>query len=409
VSHFKERKEKICLNCGAEVQGRYCGVCGQENIEPQESAWHLVTHFFNDITHFDGKFFSTVKYLLLKPGFLTAEYVRGRRARYLHPIRMYVFTSAFFFLIYFSFISGHGTATESGKGLQETLTNQQDELQTLQGMLTATKDTGEKAAIQKAITKYEYRIRLLTDSLKKESAQNEENLRRSDDIADSVITIIPFAPSVRSKIDSARKTSRADSAGKGKLLINNKEFFDFTFYKDEATYKAVQDELPAERKDGRIERTAKLKLLHWHNEEKKESGKLFNTIMEKFKHSFPTILFISLPLFAFFLKLLYIRRKSFYYAGHGIFSIHAYCAVFILLLLYYMLDGIQMQLHWRLFSLIKTVVVLYMIYYVYKAMRNFYKQARLKTMIKYLLLSWMTFIVMIFLVVIFFIISAYKV
>ena len=144
-------------------------------------------------------------------------------------------------------------------------------------------------------------------------------------------------------------------------------------------------------------------------EEKKESGKFFNTIMEKFKHSFPTILFISLPLFALFLKLLYIRRKSFYYADHGIFSIHAYCALFILLLLYYMLDGGQMQLHWWIFSLMKVVLVLYMIYYVYKAMRNFYKQRRFKTLLKYFLLSWMTFIVMAFLIVIFFVISAYKV
>ena len=396
------------MNCGAEVQGRYCSVCGQENIEPKESAWHLITHFFNDITHFDGNFFNTVKYLLLKPGFLTAEYVRGRRARYLHPIRMYVFTSAFFFLIYFSFISGHGADAESEKGLQETLTNQQSELQTLQGMLTATTDTSLKTAIQKSIVKYEHRIRVLTDSLKKESVQNEENLREATDEADSAITIIPFAPSVRSKIDSALKVSKADSA-KGKVRINDKEFFDFTFYQDESTYKAVQDELPAERKDGKIERTAKLKLLHWHIEEKKESGKFFNTIMEKFKHSFPTMLFISLPLFAFFLKLLYIRRKSFYYADHGIFSIHAYCALFILLLLYYMLDATQMQLQWKIFSLMKTVVVLYMIYYVYKAMRNFYKQGRLKTLLKYFLLSWMTFIAMTFLIVIFFIISAYNV
>ena len=397
------------MNCGAEVQGRYCGVCGQENIEPREPAWHLVTHFFNDITHFDGKFFSTVKYLLLKPGFLTAEYVRGRRVRYLHPIRMYVFTSAFFFLVYFSFISSHGPEAEGRKSLRETLANEQGELQTLQGMLTATDDAVEKAAIQTAIVKYEQRIRLLTDSLKKDSVQNKEILNRADDISDSVITVIPFSPSVRSKIDSARKMSKTGSSGGDKVLINDKEFIDFTFYKDEATYKAVQDELPAGQKDGWIKRSIKLKLLHWHSEEKKDRSKLFNTIVEKFKHSFPTMLFISLPLFAFFLKLLYIRRGSFYYAGHGIFSIHAYCAIFILLLLYYTLDGIHAQLHWRVLSLIKAAVVLYMVYYVYKAMRNFYQQGRSKTMLKYLLLSWMTFIAMIFLIVIFFVISAYKV
>ena len=63
MSHFKERKEKKCLNCNAIVHDRFCGICGQENIEPKESAWHLINHFFQDITHFDGKFFSSLKYL----------------------------------------------------------------------------------------------------------------------------------------------------------------------------------------------------------------------------------------------------------------------------------------------------------------------------------------------------------
>jgi hypothetical protein len=102
VSHLTERKDKICLNCQATVYGRYCHVCGQENIEPKESFWHLITHFTYDVTHFDGKFFSTLRYLLFKPGFLSHEYLRGRRASYLHPIRMYVFTSALFFLIFFT-------------------------------------------------------------------------------------------------------------------------------------------------------------------------------------------------------------------------------------------------------------------------------------------------------------------
>ncbi len=103
MSHLPERKEKICLNCGAALHGRFCHYCGQENIAPKDSFWHLVTHFVYDIIHFDGKFFSTLKYLLFRPGFLSHEYLRGRRADYLHPIRMYVFTSAFFFLVFFSF------------------------------------------------------------------------------------------------------------------------------------------------------------------------------------------------------------------------------------------------------------------------------------------------------------------
>ncbi|MFC4263617.1 DUF3667 domain-containing protein [Ferruginibacter yonginensis] len=104
MSHLKERKEKNCLNCNAQVHGRFCSVCGQENVVPQESAWHLVTHFFNDITHFDGKFFISLKYILFKPGFLSSEYVAGRRQSYLNPIRLYVFTSFLFFLILYTFI-----------------------------------------------------------------------------------------------------------------------------------------------------------------------------------------------------------------------------------------------------------------------------------------------------------------
>ena len=103
MSRLKERKEKNCLNCKAGVQGRYCHVCGQENIETKESVWDLVSHFFRDITHFDGNFFSTVKYLIIKPGFLSKEYMIGRRASYVNPVRMYIFTSAFFFLLFFTF------------------------------------------------------------------------------------------------------------------------------------------------------------------------------------------------------------------------------------------------------------------------------------------------------------------
>ena len=145
------------MNCNAVVAGRYCQVCGQENIAPKESAWHLITHFFYDITHFDGRFFSTVKYLLLKPGFLTAEYTRGRRMSYLHPVRMYVFTSAFFFLLYFSFINEHaGHTNEQISSLNEQLVLKEDQAKRLYLLKVAnTKDTVMAAAIGRALSGYE--------------------------------------------------------------------------------------------------------------------------------------------------------------------------------------------------------------------------------------------------------------
>ena len=70
---------------------------------PHETFWHMVKHFLYDITHFDSKFFDSMKYLLFKPGFLPQEYIKGRRASYLNPVKKYVFTSAVFFLLFFSF------------------------------------------------------------------------------------------------------------------------------------------------------------------------------------------------------------------------------------------------------------------------------------------------------------------
>ena len=102
MSHLKERIEKNCLNCGAEVAGRFCQQCGQENVEVKESFFQLLVHFIEDLTHFDGKLWKTLKLLLFKPGSLTKYYMEGKRATYLHPIRMYLFVSAVFFLFMFT-------------------------------------------------------------------------------------------------------------------------------------------------------------------------------------------------------------------------------------------------------------------------------------------------------------------
>ena len=64
MSHLKERIEKDCLNCGTLVQGRFCQLCGQENVEVKESFFQLIKHFLADLTHFDGKLWKTLQLLL---------------------------------------------------------------------------------------------------------------------------------------------------------------------------------------------------------------------------------------------------------------------------------------------------------------------------------------------------------
>jgi hypothetical protein len=96
MSHKKYRQETNCLNCGAEVKGKFCPECGQENLEVRENIFHLVGHFISDYFHYDSKFFRSVVPLFTKPGFLTKEYWEGRRTSYIHPLRLFFFITIIF-------------------------------------------------------------------------------------------------------------------------------------------------------------------------------------------------------------------------------------------------------------------------------------------------------------------------
>lgn len=96
MSHKKYRSEKDCLNCGAEVTGKFCSNCGQENIETKEKFLPMVGHFISDYLHFDSKFFRSFAPLFFKPGFLTKQYWDGKRVEYIPPLRIFFFVTIIF-------------------------------------------------------------------------------------------------------------------------------------------------------------------------------------------------------------------------------------------------------------------------------------------------------------------------
>ena len=60
--------------------------------------WSLVSEAFENIFSFDSRTARTLFALFFRPGFLAAEYVAGRRARYIQPLRLYLIASILFFL-----------------------------------------------------------------------------------------------------------------------------------------------------------------------------------------------------------------------------------------------------------------------------------------------------------------------
>lgn len=356
MSHAKERQEKDCLNCGATVQGRFCHVCGQENIVPHESFFSMIHHFFADITHFDGKFFKTVGILIAKPGFLSAEYIKGRRNSYLNPVRMYVFTSALFFLIFFSVFNLHNVSFSADKG----------------------KDVIKKGTEQ-----------LLTEGLK--------NAKTKEDS-------IEIEKALKALKDSSQSTSAKDNGG----LAFRFDSYD-TIYKTVARYDSIQSSLPPGKRDGWFARMMTRRNIVLSEHYRENSNQFWIDVLDKFLHSLPYLLFVSLPLYALFLKLLYIRRKQFFFADHAVYLVHLYIFTFIFLLLFFGLLQLKNYLHESWIGVVITIMFIFGLIYALRAMKIFYKQGWAKTILKFTLFNILCIVALLILFSLFLSISLLRV
>ncbi len=104
-----ESADARCLNCNVVLDGQYCWNCGQRGNTRLISLMELVRDAVGDMFELDSRMWRTLMPLLRRPGYLTAEYLRGRRARYMPPFRMYLVLSFLFFLLTRTLGDGDGT------------------------------------------------------------------------------------------------------------------------------------------------------------------------------------------------------------------------------------------------------------------------------------------------------------
>ncbi|MEJ2215988.1 MAG: DUF3667 domain-containing protein [Gemmatimonadota bacterium] len=86
----------VCRNCGAVLTGPYCAACGQPDAETNLTLRGMLAELVEDTLNWDSRFLTSVRQLLLKPGFLTTEYLAGRRARHAPPFRLFLLGSVLF-------------------------------------------------------------------------------------------------------------------------------------------------------------------------------------------------------------------------------------------------------------------------------------------------------------------------
>ncbi|PYJ31112.1 MAG: hypothetical protein DME90_00150 [Verrucomicrobia bacterium] len=259
-----------CENCGAQLDGHWCGQCGQAAVDYRRSFRHVVTDVLDSFLNWDSKFFTTIALLILKPWKLTNEFLAGKRVRYVNPLRLYLLASILFF-----FAVNYGA-----KGLRFE-----------PGKLSA-KDRAELEADLKS-----------TD-LPPAARQELEGLLRGSSPAPasspSTNTPLPVA-STSPNAPSATASPKTDKQKREYGKIGERPFMVF----DEA-----KSTTPFERW---IEARAKEKM--------GEHGTKMGLFIATLFSNLPYMMLCCIPLFAFVLKILYLRRHIFY-IDHLIYALH---------------------------------------------------------------------------------------
>lgn len=269
---------------------------------------------------------------------------------------MYVFTSAIFFLLFFTFFKPENGAPQN---------NSQK--------LTWPERTEQAASFREKLTK---------DS-------SNPRLREK-------ITLL---------LDSSREVFVRDT-----IIRNQGEGLQIEFggdgYQSLEQYDSVQRSLPSSERDNWLERRFVRMDITISQKYRDNPEQVTIKILEGFYHRLPYMLFISLPLYALILRLVYVRRRQYFYADHGVFTIHLYIFSFINLLVTFALGKLQEVTGWNFLTAVVIIVFFGMAVYLLLAMRRFYRQGWAKTILKFLIVSLLSLAMMMILFLAFLLFSA---
>jgi hypothetical protein len=325
------RKENDCLNCGTLLEGHYCHNCGQENLELHESFGHIMDHAISDYFHFDHQFFHTLKPLLFKPGFLTNEYMAGRRAQYLHPIKMYIFISIVYFLLLFQ--SSHTSLKAEPKPDKPPATTEKK--------MDSVKKVIERNPHLSAYEKKNIEAALPKDKI----VTSYGTVKVAEDQIDDRGPNTWFAPTTK----------------------------DTTYQQ----YLANQEKLPAGQRDDFLTRLWNKKKIEYRQEYGNRAKEVFT---DEIWHNAPKMMFVLLPLFALILKIAFWKNKK-YYVEHLIYSFHFHCFLFLSLTVSILLQ-LALPPAWKIMDWINLAATLYIMWYIFRSLRVVYHRSRFRTFTK---------------------------
>ncbi len=361
---FKPKKNVIqakgleCLNCGQPLIGQenFCSYCGQKNTTKKLTFNNFISNIFSGFTSYDSRFWKTFIPLLTKPGKVSKDYIEGKRSRFVNPFQLYLNVSILFFLLL-----GITTKIDENKNPVNNIIENTKNLDSITQKGTKQLDS------------------LLTNAQKQLIKNNPKDSTKTKVITD-------FGEAFRLIEKESNKSKKeftlnmlSDSIGDSSGFLNKIQKF-INYHKESPEYTNLQalDSLGYEKTFGNkfyyqqvINITKKIEQVQ------SDGGKsYFKTLTSYISIS----LFVFLPIFTLFLKAVYFRRK-FTYMEHLVFVFHTQTVVFLLFVIYYLLNlFVEMESTW-------WVIILLFLLYLYKALRHFYEQGRVKTIVKFIILN----------------------
>ena len=97
----KKRRSTHCSNCDSPLEERYnfCPVCGQSNTDNNVTFSVLISEFVDNYLGVDSKMANSIMPFLLSPGKLTNRFQEGKIKHFIHPVRLYLVLSVFYFFV----------------------------------------------------------------------------------------------------------------------------------------------------------------------------------------------------------------------------------------------------------------------------------------------------------------------
>ncbi|MDQ3118752.1 MAG: DUF3667 domain-containing protein [Verrucomicrobiota bacterium] len=397
--YFRSKKKAAplthCENCEAPLTGEYCAQCGQHAIDYRRSIMRLVVDAADSLLNWDTKFLNTVTVLLARPGKLTNDFNAGRRVRYVHPLRLYLIASILFFLLgnllnFTGFRDNRNIqlSAEDRAEIQAAFDalaapdsplspEQRARVEAARARWSApveTRTEGEKVIFDKAAL----RLLKITDI---EHFKERKELKPKD--------IVRLETSL-ALLEQANETTPARDDPNAPPAPPT----DAPAAPDGAAPPGVPSSSPAKKdglnvqfggpKGGRAD-TPFEKWMETRLKEKiGEDGTKAELFLNTLRDHVPTMMLCCVPLFAFVLKVLYVRQRR-YYVEHLVYALHihtfAYVAVVVITL-----AGMGLRdWHPAFQPLIITALSLAATVQVFLSIRRVYRQGWFMTTFKFVL------------------------